>query len=200
MKTSILGIFLALILCSTFGFAIIVQASSVKGWQIENNGGQYSESKGTIRLWGPGTGNEGIFLYKEYTPRKDFKISLQAKAAKYGGFAIEVRSVLPFAGTVQGANFEVNTGNFLLSRYSNGWIWNIFATAQLEVWYTLKLIVHADPFSITAQAYSETGTLLGTYTASDMTNLAFGDIKYVGFGIWAGGDWSVKGISISGVR
>jgi len=64
----------------------------------------------------------------------------------------------------------------------------------------MKLIVRENPFSITAQAFSEKGTLLGTYTASDMTNLAFGDIKYVGFGIWAGGDWSVKGVSISGAR
>ena len=65
----------------------------------------------------------------------------------------------------------------------------------------MKLTVYKNSYRIVAQVFSDRGALLGSYTASDMSNFAFSDIKYVGFGVLeSGGDFAVKRISVSKAR
>jgi hypothetical protein len=61
----------------------------------------------------------------------------------------------------------------------------------------MKLIVHSNPCSITAQVFSQKGKLLASYTAADMTNLGFSNIQYVGFGVLeSGGTYVVKNVAV----
>ena len=81
------------------------------------------------------------------------------------GFLICVRSSLPIANSVSGVNFEFDDkdgGSFLLARWKNSWTWNIFASAQTNVWYTMIFTVQQTPFKITAEALAENGTSLGS--------------------------------------
>ena len=110
-----------------------------------------------------------------------------------------MRSGLPVSGSVKGINVEFGSrdgGTFLLARWTSSWTWNEFVTeAKENVWYTMKLSVQKTPFTISAQVLDQSGNSLGSYSASDMTNFAFEDIHYLGFGTSIGGDFSVKNIS-----
>jgi len=200
LKKFLLVMILAVLIGSTAILGLNLQparAAMFQGWQIEG-GGQYSESNGIIRLWA--SGGQWIILYKEFSPVSDFNVSLQVKAAYLVGFALMLRSDLPFAGSTHGVNFEFGArdgGTFLLARYANGWTWNIFVSnAKPNVWYTMKLSVYSNPYRITAQVFTENGALLGSFSASDMSNFAFGSIRYLGFGVLeSGGDFYVRYIS-----
>ena len=198
LKKQILSLFLALLLCLTFvNIFSYVNATTFQGWQIENNDGQYSQSKGLINL--SGQGGTYIVLYEWIAPSSDFSFSLQVNSAILQGFAIMLRSSLPFIGSTEGVNFEFGArdgGTFTFSRYVNGWTWNEFVSNITQnIWYTMNLTVHQSPFSIVATAQAENGTVLGSYSASDMTNLSFNSINYLGFGVLeSGGNYSVKNI------
>lgn len=202
MKKSILSFFLVTLIIGSlvlfesthFGTA----QSSFQGWQVENGGGQYSQSNGLMSF--SGNGGNYITLYEQIAPTESFNFSLQVTAATLQGFAIELRDNLPFAGSTQGVNFEFGArdgGTFSLARYSNGWTWNEFASnIKQNINYTMILSVNKNPFIITATVLGQNGTSLGSYSASDMTNLAFNNINYLGFGVLeSGGNYSVKNIS-----
>ena len=196
MKKLIFVVFLALILCSTLLFGSVIQASTVEGWQIENGGGTYSESNGILTLSG-GIGNKNIAFYREVVPATDFSFSLQVKSTTLAGFVIFLKSSLPIANTVNGVNFEFdnrNGGCFLLARWTNSWTWNIFASAQENVWYTMIINVQQSPFKITAQVLDENGNSLGSNSVSDMTNFSFESIKYLAFCVYESGTYSVRNI------
>jgi len=196
-------LFLAGFFC-TSGFAVLgdTQASPFPGWQIEDRGGYYSESNGVIRLRSSGGDIcPGITLYKQIAPVADFNFSLQVNVATLESFAIYVRSDLPISGNKESVNFEFGhygVGTFLLARQTStdDWIGSNFADGVADVWYTMQLSVYADPFRIVAEVLDENGTLLGSISASDMSNISFGDIQYLGFGVWgySATDYSVKNI------
>jgi hypothetical protein len=198
LRKLIYGILLITIMISTLTLTGNVNAASiVDGWQIENGGGTYSESGGILTLSG-GAGNKNIAFYREVVPSTDFSFSLQVKATTIMGFLLCVRSSLPVATSTQGVNFEFDLkpdGCFLLARWVNSWTWNIFASAQTNVWYTMKITVQQSPFKITAEALDENGNSLGSNSVSDMTNINFGSIKYIAFGVWESGTYSVRNIS-----
>ena len=179
-----------------------MNAATFQGWEIEDGGGQYSEINGITNLSANVGSGDWLILYSEINPEADFEFSLQVNASILSGFALMLRGSLPFAGSTDGVNFEFGArdgGSFTLSRYVNGWTWNVFKTGVGEnVWYTMKLKVKANPFSITAQALDKDGTSLGSYSTSDMTNLSFEDIKYLGFGVLeSGGTYSVRNTNLS---
>jgi hypothetical protein len=131
----------------------------------------------------------------------DFNFSLQVNAATLESFGVFVRSSLPFSGSKEGVNFEFGhygAGLFLLARRTvmDDWLGSHFADGVENVWYTMQLSVHAEPFSIRATVLDENSTLLGSYSASDMSNIRFEDIKYIGFGVWgySSTDYSVRNI------
>ena len=193
------GSFLVLELCFALVFSVNVHAAAFQDWQIEDGGGTYSESDGVVTLSGA-AGNKNIAFYKQIAPTGDFSFSLQAKSTALMGFAIFLRSSLPLANSTEGVNFqfgEKEGGSFLLARWTSAWVWNVFASAQEDVWYTMILGVQKTPFKITAQVLAENGTSLGSYSVSDMTNLSFSDIKYLGFGVWESGSYSVRNIHSS---
>ena len=102
--------------------------------------------------------------------------------------AIVVRSQLPM-GTDQGFNLEFGhygEGVFICARRTDAynWTWNTFATGDEDVWYTMRLNVFKNPFKIVAEVFDENGTLLGSTSASDMSNLSFEDIRYIGLIVW----------------
>jgi hypothetical protein len=165
------------------------QSATFQGWQVENFGGQYSESNSTFRLSTPGGFNDPLIsLYRQILPNADFSFSCEVKAATPESCAIVVKSKLPIGGD-QGFNLEFGhygEGVFILSRHTEpyNWTWNTFATGDKDVWYTMKLNVFKDPFKIVAEVFDENGTLLASTSASDMSNLSFEDIRYLGFTVW----------------
>ena len=189
---------------STSSFVVLggTPASTFLSWQIEDRSGYCSESDGIIRLRSSGGGNcPGITLYKQIVPVADFNLSLQVNAATLESFAIFVRSSLPFSGGKEGVNFEFGhygAGTFLLVRNTSkdDWIGSHVADGVADDRYTTQLSVYADPFRIVAKVLDENSTLLGSISASDMNNISFGDIKYLGFGAWgySPADYSVKNI------
>lgn len=81
LKRLIFGMFLiAVMFGMSMTFVGNVHAATFQDWQIENGGGQYSESNGVIRLWG----TTGVTLYEGISPQTDFSFSLQVNAAKLG--------------------------------------------------------------------------------------------------------------------
>ena len=57
----------------------------------------------------------------------------------------------------------------------------------------MTLNVYSNPFRIEIGALDENGTSLGVFSASDMTNLAFNNINYLGFGVLeSGGNYTVE--------
>jgi len=208
LKRLVSGIILTLIMLGMLTLAVNVRAitmhssQQIEDWEIEDGGGFYSfEADDTIRLWSNGGGSLGspITLYKESRPKEDFNVSLEAKAVQMGGFALMLRGSLPFAGSTHGVNFEFgnrDNGTFLLARYAGGWTWTIFATAEEDVWYTMKLSVFKTPFHIMAQVF-ENNTLLGSLDINDMTNISFESTCYVGFGMWNEGEFHVRNFELS---
>jgi hypothetical protein len=199
-----LGLFLAGFLLCVFSYEALcdVQAPTVQGWQIEDRGGYFFESGGVIRFWSDGGSNcPSLILYKQIAPMGDFNFSLQVNAATLESFGVFVRSNLPFSGGKEGFNFEFGhygAGMFLLARRTlmDDWLGSHFADGVENVWYTMHLSVHAESFSVEATVLDENGTLLGSYSASDMSNISFEDIKYIGFGVWGYSptDYSVRNI------
>jgi hypothetical protein len=165
------------------------QSSTFQGWQIENFGGQYSEVNSTFRLTTPGGVNDPeISLYRQILPDADFSFSCEVNGLTMESCAIVVRSALPI-GSNKGFNLEFGhygDGVFIFARNTafDNWTWNIFATGNKDIWYTMQLNVFKDPFKVVAQVFDENGTLLGSISASDMTNLTFKDIQYMGFVVW----------------
>lgn len=202
-KNNLLGGILALFLIlSTISFYvdINVNAATFQGWQVENGGGQYYQSDVSYYLFG----QTYVILYESIAPLGDFSFSLQVNSSELQGFAIMLRSSLPFAGSTAGINFEFGArdgGTFTFSRYVNDWTYNKFVSNVTQhVWYTMNLTVQQSPFSVVATAQAENGTVLGSYSASDMTNLGFNDIHYIGFGVLeSGGSYAVKNISASNI-
>lgn len=177
----------------------------VGGWTVKNQGGYYSESNGTIRIWSDAH-DQGVILYKEISPKSDFEFSLQVKAARMDGFGIVIGDI----DTGRQMNFEFHnkygTNTFLLARavnetswstgmYGTYWDWQGMAYGQENVWYTMKLTVKAEPFVVTGQVYSENGALLGSLSLSDMENFLFKDIENVEIMNPWGGDYYVRNIS-----
>ena len=181
----------ALIFETQFAAPVLAQSNGdvVGGWTVKNQGGYYSESNGTIRIWSDAH-DQGVILYKEISPKSDFEFSLQVKAARMDGFGIVIGDI----DTGRQMNFEFHnkygTNTFLLARavnetswetgvYGTYWDWQGFAYGQENVWYTMKLTVKAEPFVVTGQVYSENGALLGSLSLSDMENFLFKDIENV---------------------
>jgi hypothetical protein len=182
------------------------QSSALQGWQVDNGGGFYSESNGVIRLWsnggndGPYNGGPYIGLYKQIKPTADFTFSVQVKAQVMEGCAINLRSSLPTGGKQEGISFEFGSygeGVFLLARNTsnygfnqlpvegaNVWTVNKFAYGDPDVWYTMQLNVTSAPYGITASVLDQNGTLIGSFSTSDMFNFTFDDINYVGLHVW----------------
>jgi hypothetical protein len=204
VKKIVFGLFLTGILLCTLSYVAVgdVNTLTSQEWQIEDRGGYYSESDGIIRLRSSGGDIcPGFFLYKQVAPTTDFKFSLQVTAATLESFLIFVRSSLPIGWNTEGVNFEFGhygAGTFLLVRCTSTghWIGSHFADGDADVWYTMQLSVYANPFRIVAEVLAENGTLLASTSASDMSNISFDDIKYLGFGVWGYGptDYSVRGI------
>ncbi len=69
------------------------------------------------------------------------------------------------------------------------------STIKAGVWYTVKLKVHATPFTVTGEVYAENGTLLGSLTIDAMNDLTFKDIGYVYMSTGAGGTFYVRNIT-----
>ena len=48
----------------------------------------------------------------------------------------------------------------------------------------MQLRVSSSPFRITTSVFDENGTSIGTVSTSDIDNLTFEDIKYIGLSVW----------------
>ena len=202
------GLFLAGILfCALFYVASgeDVSEATFQGWRIEDRGGFCSESDGVFRLRSSGGDIcPSIFLYKQIAPVETFNFSLQVNSATLESFGIYVGSRAAVFGSTDCVNFEFGhygEGMFLVARRTtmDNWIWDNFTDGVADVWYTMQLTVCADPFKVVAEVFDGNGTLMGSFSASDMINLSFEDIKYLGFGVWGYSptDYSVKNITCS---
>jgi hypothetical protein len=181
LRKMVFGFFLTGILLCTLSHVASgdVSESTFQGWQIEDRGGYCSESAGIIRLRSSGGDIcPSITLYKQIAPVEDFNFSLQVNSATLESFGIYVGSRVPFFGSTDCVNFEFGhygAGMFLLARRTtiDNWIWNHFADGVVDVWYTMQLTIYANPFKIMAEVLDDNGTLLGSFSASDMSNIPF---------------------------
>jgi len=177
-------------------------STTLAGWQVENQGGYYSESNGVFQLGTNGGDNPGVSLYKEIHPTGDFNFSLQVKANVNESCAIFVRGSLPIHKgnwPYFGFNFEYGHYGapvFLFARTSGNWTLSQVAYSAPIEWYTMRLTVYSSPFKIQVSVLDENNTLLGTYSASYLTNFMFEDIKYIGFYAWgySPADYSFRNI------
>jgi hypothetical protein len=182
----------------SISLAINVHGSTFEGWQIEEGGGQYSITDGIMRL--SGSGAKYIYLYEHISPEGDFNFSVQVAATKLEGFGVYLRSSLPIQGSTAGVNFYLKGFELFRLVFFDKWTGSsIGVGAQLNVWYTMALNVYSYPFRIVISALAQNGTLLGSFTASDMTNFGFHDIKYLGFGTQGGGDYMVTNTTAYGI-
>ncbi len=168
------------------------QPSTLQGWQIENDHGYCSESNGVFRLWSDGGYNWSVALYKEIKPTDDFTFIYQVKAEKLDATGLLIKRSLPIAGQIDGFNFEYGhygDGLFLLARnfpFFPDWMYTSIAHGDPHYWYTMKLTVSDEPFRISTSVFYENGTLMGSYSTSDITNFTFDDVKYIGIVAWGG--------------
>ena len=79
MKRLVIDLFLTLIVCFAFVLSANVHALTFRGWEIEDGGGQYIASDGTIYL--SGLNGTFVVLYQEIAPQDDFDFSLQVNAS-----------------------------------------------------------------------------------------------------------------------
>lgn len=185
------------------------QSSLVDGWHKDPQGGYYSESNATIRIWSDAH-DQGFAFYKEITPVTDFEFSLQVKAARIDGFGICIGNEAFLNGSKTGVQFEFHNkygiNTFLLARYVHTlvwetreygdiWDWQGFAYGEENVWYTMKLTVQTEPFKVSGEVFNENGVSIGSYSVSDMINFTFKDIEFICFGNGWGGDYYIRNIS-----
>ena len=191
-----------------------VQSSTLQGWQVEDRGGYYSESNGVLRLWSNGGSDcPSISLYKQIKPTDDFTFSLQVNAETPESCGIFFRKSLPIAGNRLGFNFEFGhygEGVFLLARNSDNsttsrdaylrdssnWTASQVAYGDPHIWYAMQVSVSASPFTISTSVFDENGTSIGSFTTSEITNLTFADINYIGLIAWgySPSDYSFRNI------
>jgi hypothetical protein len=178
-----------------------VQPSISNGWQVEDQGGYYSDTNNTLRLWSNGGIDcPSISLYKQIKPNNDFSFSVQVNAQTPESCGIFIKKNLPIAGNFAGFNLEYGhygEGIFLLARNStnytgsqdimgvtNSWIASQVAYGHSNAWYTMQLNVSSTPFTITTSVLDENDSLIGSLTTSDIYNFTFDEIKYVGLTVW----------------
>ena len=81
------------------------------------------------------------------------------------------------------------------SAYWNSPVDRSNSTVKPDVWYTVKLKVTANPFTLTAEVYTENGMFLGSLTVDTINNFTFKDIRYVGMSSGFGGTFYVRNIT-----
>lgn len=187
-RKAVSEIMLVLLMTSLL-LTVNVHALTPTDWTIEDFGGFYSfEPDGSVHLWSDAGGPNqwgALTLYQGVSQAEDFYVSVECKAIHRGAFGLFLRGSLPIAGSMHGVNLEFReTGEFLLSRYANGWLSPSFATGTDNIWYTLKLSVFKSPFHVLAEVF-ENNALIGSLSVDDMTNISFESLQYVGFGIWS---------------
>jgi hypothetical protein len=163
------------------------QSSTFQDWQVENRGGHYSESNGTLRMWTDG-GTECplIALYKQIKPTHDFTFSTQVNAQTAESCAIFVRNRLPVSSNL-GFNLEYGhygEGQFLLARNGSNWMANQVAYGDPNLWYTMQLSVSSSPFRIATTVFDENGTSIWSFSTSKISNFTFEDINFIGLVVW----------------
>jgi hypothetical protein len=178
-----------------------VQSPISNGWQVEDQGGYYSDANNTLRLWSNGGIDcPSISLFKQIKPNTDFSFSVQVNAQSPESCGIFIKRNLPIAGNFAGFNFEYGhygEGSFLLARNStnytdsqdimavtSSWIASQVAYGDSKVWYTMQLNVSSTPFTITTSVLNENGSLIGSLSTSDIYNFTFEDINFIGLTVW----------------
>jgi hypothetical protein len=128
-----------------------------------------------------------------------------------------------------GVAFEMRArggGQFLLDRHDDAWAWDwtpfiyntlgyndgyafwhnspryVTETAPVKpnVWYTVNIKVQNSPFVVTATVTNETGTVLGSYSISDMVGFSFSDIKFLAISSGFGGTFYLRYLTISSIE
>ena len=165
------------------------------GWLVETHGsgGAYSLSKSILTLSTfEADPVASITVYQGFTPSGDsFILSARVRSQELRGFAMRLHAgSLPIFGSTAGAQLEFDTvdNSFLASREPSGggWIWNTFYNPSVTgVWFVLEMKVNRNPMTITYNVYSDSGSVLGSFTA---TNLGFdySDISYICLEAWTG--------------
>jgi hypothetical protein len=188
--------------------------------ELGQYGGAYSESDGIITFEGDDRA-AGPSMYKEISPETDFEVSLDVKAETLSavggplsggsgeGFRLMINNAA--VNATAGINFELrgrNGGEFWMAWHNPrcdyyGWGCDIAAfvtnasshAVKTGVWYTMKIIAHKSPFTMTAEVYDEARSLLGSLTIDDISNFGFEGIKAVAISSLCGGTFYLRNIS-----
>jgi outer membrane protein assembly factor BamB len=244
LKSYILAFFLAAILLCTLtslvNFTGNARGETPAGWQVGPEGGEVTESNGTLTFSGGDGTHIAPCLYKEFKPTSDFEVSFQLKAETLGEVIVnEAGEGFTFSfGDINMTSQEFHVvslweraragGQFLLAWHDKqcdiyGWgcNWQPFvyngigynngydywhpnppqgrsnAPVKPDVWYTLKLKVTKNSFTVTGEVYAENGTLLGSLTIDAMNDFTFDEIEYMYMSAGAGGPFYVRNMSVA---
>lgn len=178
--------------------------STFQSWQIQDNGGHYSESNSTLRVWiDGGYYMPNIAFYRQIPPVGDFNFSCEVKATMLESCALAVKNSPPF-GDRKGFALEFGhygEGMFIMARETTRdvWDWNCFANGTENVWYKMQLSVFANPFRVVSEVFDENGVSLGSTSVSDVIDNSTADIRYIGLYVWgtSPGDYSFRNVQTS---
>jgi hypothetical protein len=158
-------------------------------------------NNGTIQINEP-YGQWYVLFTSLPTGIQSFSLSLDINVQNSQGFAIPVMQNLPMVGGTDGSGCGIGPGtssgafdtqglpyngtcSFGVTWNSNGWRSDTPVNGALScyTWYNIVLTVTAQPYNVTGAIYDMNGTLIGSYSALDMTSPTFSQLSYVGFGV-----------------
>lgn len=159
-------------------------------WKVENLGGNYSVANSQLTL---STSGPAVTVYRPFTPQTGgFEISARVQSLMLAGFALRIQTTPPpIFGSTFGAQVEfdstVENKSFLAAWQptGGGWSWKPFyGPSVTNTWFVLDMTVQKDPFTITFSALSDSGTLLGGYTVSNL-GFNYTSISYLCLEAWS---------------
>ncbi len=161
------------------------------GWKVENGIGDYTLNNGIMTLSSStSSGGEAVTIYRDYMPQTDeFTVSARVSSDRLAGFALRIQAgPLPIFGSTQGAQLEIDNGvenkNFMASWNAGSWTWtNVYSPVATNVWFILEMQVQRNPFTITYNVYSDSGTLLGTLSTNNI-GFSYDSINYICLEAW----------------
>lgn len=175
------------------------RGSTLHGWFIEsqNGGGQCSISDdGTIRLstGGGRTVCPCVGLARDVAPVTDFNFSLQVRANQPESFLMSLDDDAGHEVSLKFGHYAAPYFIFGGSAHPN---YTIIAVGNEQPeWYTMKLSVYKDPFTVRAEVWDSKGTSLGNHSYSDLYDMSFESITSFRFFVWGyePSDYSVRNI------
>ena len=180
---------------ATYFIYTVTSTSLLEGWTIETNSIYSGVSEHADAIYfSAGEIGAQAYIYKAFTSQSGFTYSLKVQNPPWWDFLMLITGSVP----MMYANPRISLRwGFPLPHFELNGVDVTGVLTNPSQWYTLKLVVEPDPYTVNAQVYSENGDLIGSATVTNPT-LSFTDISYVGCGVSSHSAALVKDIVITG--